>query len=129
MERWLKSGSLKQCKDNVNPPVDLNQDDAATEETEPLLQQSASTSSSSKRTQEKDLHVKQLTKNTATSDIVKKRKYDEAYLSYEITWNGNDREVDPDGRCVVCNKIIARTSCCIKNILQLATFLGQSCFD
>jgi hypothetical protein len=71
MKRWLKSGSLKQSKDNVNPPIDLNQDDAAMEETEPLLQQSASTSSSSKKTQEKDFHVKQLTKNTATSDIVK----------------------------------------------------------
>jgi hypothetical protein len=45
MERWLKSDSLKQSKDNVNPLIDLNQDDAATEETEPLLQQSASTSS------------------------------------------------------------------------------------
>jgi hypothetical protein len=44
MKRWLKSGSLKQSKDNVvNPLIDLNQDDAAAEETEPLLQQSAST--------------------------------------------------------------------------------------
>jgi hypothetical protein len=38
MKRWLKSGSLKQSKYNVNPPIDLNQDDDATEETEPLLQ-------------------------------------------------------------------------------------------
>jgi hypothetical protein len=73
--------------------------------------------------------VKQLTKNTATSDIVKKRKYDEAYLSYGITWTGNDREVNPDGLCVICQKIIARASCCIKNNLRIASFLGQPCFD
>jgi hypothetical protein len=73
--------------------------------------------------------VKQLTKNTATSDTVKKRKYDEAYLSYGITWTGNDREKKTDFLCVICHKIIARTTCCIKNNLQIASLLGQSCFD
>jgi hypothetical protein len=34
----------------------------------------------------------------------------EAYLSYGITWTGNDRELNPDGLRVICHKIIVNSS-------------------